>query len=232
MKTTIGNRLLRQIVPRDKPYEIHDQRMKGFLLRVQPSGTMTYLAQYRRGKRVSLGRAGVMTPQEARNEAKSILGDAMRGIDPVAAKREYKAHTLATFMEEEYGPWTAAHLKTAGANVKRIKSVFPNFLKCNLAEIEPYAVERWRTKRRKDGRKPVTINRDLACLKGALTKAVEWEFLAAHPLAKVKMEKIDNNPTPRYLTSEEADKLFAALDQRENRIRTERTGSIRSSVYD
>jgi site-specific recombinase XerD len=193
---------------------------------------MTYLAQYRRGKRVSLGRAGVMTPQEARNEAKSILGDAMRGIDPVAAKREYKAHTLATFMEEEYGPWTAAHLKTAGANVKRIKSVFPNFLKCNLAEIEPYAVERWRTKRRKDGRKPVTINRDLACLKGALTKAVEWEFLAAHPLAKVKMEKIDNNPTPRYLTSEEADKLFAALDQRENRIRTERTGSIRSSVYD
>jgi hypothetical protein len=77
----------------------------------------------------------------------------MRGIDPKAAKRDFKVHTLATFMEEEYEPWTVVHLKTAGANVKRIKTVSPKFLKCNLVEIEPRAEDRWRTKRRKDSRK-------------------------------------------------------------------------------
>ena len=146
MKATIGNRLLRQIEPAAKPFEVHDQRMKGFLLRVQPSGTVTYLAQYRRGKRITLGRAGVITPQEARDEARMILGSAMRGIDPMVAKRDHKAHTLATFLDEEYEPWSTTHLKTKGATVARIKSLFPKFLYSNLAEIEPRAVERWRTK--------------------------------------------------------------------------------------
>ncbi len=227
MKATIGNRLLRQIEPRDRPFEVHDQRVTGFLLRVQPSGTMTYLAQYRRGKRITLGRAGVITPQEARDEAKKVLGDVMRGIDPVATNRNHKDHTLTTFLDEEYGPWVAVHLRTADATLARIKSSFPKFLHDKLAEIEPRTVERWRTKRLKDGRKPSTVNRDLVCLKAALSKAVEWGLLDAHPLAMVKKAKVDDNPVPRYLSDDEAEMLYAALNDREQRIRAERTSANR-----
>ena len=225
MKSTIGNRLLRQIEPRDRPFEVHDQRMKGFLLRVQPSGTMSYLAQYRRGKRITLGRAGIMTPQEAREEAKKVLGDAMRGIDPAAINRDHKDHTLTTFLDEEYGPWAAVHLRSADATLARIKSSFPKFLHDKLAEFEPRKVERWRTKRLKDGRKPSTVNRDLVSLKAALSKAVEWGLIDAHPLAMVKKVKVDDNPVPRYLSDGEAKMLYAALNDREQRIRAERASA-------
>ncbi|MCF8467252.1 MAG: site-specific integrase [Sneathiella sp.] len=225
MKATIGNQLLRRIEPGEKPYEIHDQRMKGFLLRIQPSGTMTYIAQYRRGKRIALGRADVLKPSDAREVAKKILGDAMRGIDPMAAKRAEKSHTLETFLKEEYEPWARAHLRSADATVKRIKVSFSKYQTTKLHEFEPRSIERWRTKRFNDGRKPATVNRDLISLKAALSKAVEWGFIDTHPLAKVKKSKVDNNSVARYLSETEAQKLFEALEIREERIRVERTSA-------
>lgn len=224
MKANIGNRLLRQIEPKERPYEIHDQRMKGFILRVQPTGTMIYVAQYRRGKRITLGRVGVLGPEEAREEAKKVLGDAMRGNDP-ATGRKKKIHTLESFLKEEYAPWAETHLRSGGATVARIKSSFATFLDKKLTEIEPHAVERWRTKRLKDGRKPSTINRDLVCLKAALSKALAWGLIDAHTLAMVKKSKVDGNRTPRYLTKEEAERLYSALDEREARIRAERANA-------
>lgn len=222
MKATIGNRLLRQIEPREKPFEVYDQRLKGFLLRVQPSGTMTYIAQYQRGKRVTLGRASVLTPQEAREEARKIIGNAMRGIDPEGIKREDKSYTLGSFLDEEYKPWASTHLKTADATMARLKSCFPKLMECKLNEVHPRSVERWRTKRLNDGRKPSTVNRDLVCLKAALSKAVEWGLLETHSLATVKKVKIDGNRTPRFLAKEEARRLYDALDQRQKKIRSER----------
>lgn len=227
MKETIGNQLLRRIEPGEKPYEIHDQRMKGFLLRVQPSGVMTYIAQYRRGKRMALGRADVLTPNDAREEAKKILGDAMRGIDPKAVKRAEKSHTLSTFLLEEYEPWARAHLRSADATVKRIKASFPKYQNTKLQEFEPRSIERWRTKRFNDGRKPSTVNRDLVSLKAALSKAVEWGFIDTHPLSSVKKSKVDDNRVARYLSEVEARQLYNALEVRENRIRTERTSANR-----
>jgi integrase len=75
------------------------------------------------------------------------------------------------------------------------------------------------------GRKPSTVNRDLVCLKAALSKAVEWNFIDSHPLAKVKKAKVDDNRTPRYLSHEEAEKLYAALQMREDRMRLERASA-------
>src|SRR3977135_2067703 len=72
MQGLIGNSLVKQLRPTAKPFEVRDTRTKGFLLRVQPSGAMTYYAQYARGKRISLGRADVLTPDKARDRAKDV----------------------------------------------------------------------------------------------------------------------------------------------------------------
>jgi hypothetical protein len=41
MPETISVELVRNLEPRAKPFEVRDARLKGFLLRVQPSGTAT-----------------------------------------------------------------------------------------------------------------------------------------------------------------------------------------------
>jgi hypothetical protein len=66
MKVNITNRLITSLKPKGKPFEVRDTQLKGLLLRVQPSGTMTYYMEYQRGKRVKLGRADAMTPFQAK----------------------------------------------------------------------------------------------------------------------------------------------------------------------
>src|SRR5690349_12433906 len=73
MQALIGNGLVKQLRPAAKPFEVRDTRTKGFLLRVQPTGAMTYYAEYGRGKRMKLGRTDVLAPDRARQRARDIL---------------------------------------------------------------------------------------------------------------------------------------------------------------
>ena len=222
MRDIIGNNLLKRLEVGVKPYEVRDTRLKGFILRVQPSGVMTYYAEYGRGKRVRLGRVGVLTPLDAREEAKQVLGDSYKGKYPTTARKVVTDHTLLSFVDQEYSPWAEVHLKTSEATIARLKSSFPDFLGKRLTTIDPLMAERWRTARLKLGRKPSTVNRDLVVLKAMLSKAVEWGFLENHPLASVKRVKVDNNSAPRFLSKDENERLMKTLNERELRIREKR----------
>lgn len=70
---------------RDKDYFEWDDELPGFGVRVWPTGRKTYVAQYRAGKqtrRFKIGIHGPLTVEEARKEAKVVLGDVARGEDP------------------------------------------------------------------------------------------------------------------------------------------------------
>ncbi|MGZ2477955.1 integrase [Sinorhizobium medicae] len=71
--------------PREKDYFEWDDVLPGFGVRVWPTGRKTYVAQYRAGKqtrRFKIGVHGPLTVEEARKEAKAVLGDVARGEDP------------------------------------------------------------------------------------------------------------------------------------------------------
>jgi len=71
--------------PHDTDYFLWDDEVSGFGLRVLPSGKKSYLIQYRTGgrsRRVSLGRHGTMTADQARTKAKELLGTVAGGEDP------------------------------------------------------------------------------------------------------------------------------------------------------
>jgi integrase len=74
--------------------------LRGFGVRVKPSGVKTFLIQYRtrRGgtRRYSIGQYGRVTVEEARREAKIKLADVARGEDPSEARRAARdARTVA-----------------------------------------------------------------------------------------------------------------------------------------
>src|SRR5205814_3399244 len=73
MKAFIGNSLIAKLKPQDKAYDVWDDKLTGFIVRVYPSGNMVYRCEYARGKRITLGKTGVLTPAQARDRAREIL---------------------------------------------------------------------------------------------------------------------------------------------------------------
>jgi integrase len=63
-----------------------DSELRGFGVRVVPSGLKTFIVQYRtaagRSRRLAIGRYGLMTVEQARDQAKIKLGMVASGVDP------------------------------------------------------------------------------------------------------------------------------------------------------
>lgn len=222
MHTSITTKLINTLQPAEKPYEIRDHQLKGLLLRVQPSGVMTYYLEYKRGKRTKLGRADAITPFQARELAKDLLSDVYKGEDPNDKRKLAKAYTFQQFLDEVYDSWMKANLRTGAAALERLKASFNEFDNLKLHEINPWLIEKWRLRRQKDGVKATTINRELADLKACLARATQWGVIDSHPIEKVKLCKIDSNAKVRYLSHDEEVRLREALDKREETIRLER----------
>lgn len=220
MKAAINNTLLRNL-PEGRDTDIWDTKLTGFVLRLRKSGRHAYRVQYGRGKWVTLGRVSDLTPAEARVEAKQALGAAAKGDDPAAARRRARASTLREFVREVYAPWITARRKTGAAAVRTLNR-FTDLGGTKLGDITAWQIEKWRTRKIKGGTKPATVNRDLGTLKAALNRAVEWGYLDANPLARVKPVKTDDLGRPRFLSDDEEIRLRGALDDREERHRKAR----------
>ena len=77
-----------------------DDALAGFGVAAFPSGRKVYVAQYRqngRSRRVTIGEHGRLTPDEARSQAKTILGAVETGADPIEERRAARA--VRTFRE-------------------------------------------------------------------------------------------------------------------------------------
>ena len=89
------------VCPAGKDREfLWDDALAGFGVAAFPSGKKAYVAQYRqngRSRRFNIGDHGRLTPDEARSEAKKLLGVVETGADPIEARREARA--VRTFSE-------------------------------------------------------------------------------------------------------------------------------------
>jgi integrase len=224
MKRHIGVDLVRKLPTRN--VDIRDTKLPGFLIRCRTSGVHSYLCLLGRGRVMTLGKVSVLTPHEARAVARLALADVAHGIDPTAGRRRGPP-AWGSYVTDTYQPWAVANRKTGAMTVARLTAVFSDFDSMPLISITAFAVERWRTARHRAGITPATTNRDLAALRGALSKAVEWKLLTAHPLAAVKDAHVDAVGRIRFLDADEDARLHAALTARDDRLRGARAASNR-----
>ncbi len=227
MRTKITQRVADAAAPDLKPFEIHDTDLKGLLLRVQPSGAKSFIVTWGRGKRRTLGRYPVMTVAGARAAALAALSESAEHGAPLAVIEANKPAaekplTLGEFIKTHYTPWALTHQKAGQATIDALESVWGTLYEKLLTELSAFDVERVKSKRLKAGRKPATVNRDLDRIRGALSRAVEWGFLASHPLKAVKRTKGADNSRVRYLSDDEARRLRKALADREDDRRASR----------
>lgn len=114
--TKITRRVVDALVPTDKAFVVYDCDLKGFGVRVMPSGVATYIVEYRPGeggrgvakKRMALGRTNEITPDEARRKAADMLSAVRHGEDPLlereTKRREMKVADLIDQWETENPP--------------------------------------------------------------------------------------------------------------------------------
>jgi integrase len=92
-KTTIE-----RLIPPEKGQALYwDDSLKGFGARITATGAIGYIAQARvqgQTRRVTLGRHGVLTSEEARKQAKIELGKMASNIDPSAEKQKAKIRSI------------------------------------------------------------------------------------------------------------------------------------------
>lgn len=219
----ITDRTVKALKARAKPYEVRDDRLKGFLVRVQPSGQSSFIVEVGRGRRITLGKVGVMLPSRARQLAETALGRAAEGgsVDEIrntVRPRADAVPTLNTLLTDCYEPWALHNTKRGAEESARIRALFAEFLDEPHDKITAWRLERWRLSRLNAGRSPHTVARDLAGLRAA------WSHFGVehNPFKDLRKERLPDNKRIRFLEPDEERALRAAIDEREARLRNGR----------
>ena len=99
MKEKITAKLLAGLQVTGREYEIHDTAITGLFVRVTAAGAKSYVVTWARGRKKTLGRVGILTLDQARQEATQYLADARKHGEPLAVTQGRKGAALPSLRE-------------------------------------------------------------------------------------------------------------------------------------
>lgn len=196
-----------------------DEDMHGFGLRVKPSGVKSYLVQYRqngRSRRMTLGRHGVLTAEEARKLAKKQLGSVAHGQDPAEERQtRRKAPTIKDLCDDYMERHALPNKRPVSVRDDRsmIEGVILPKLSAKKAEDVTRRDIETLLHRMKDT--PYRANRVRSLLSKMFSLATAWGWRDDNPVLGI--EKFQEQKRDRWLSEEELNRLGAILDQHPNR---------------
>ena len=203
--------------------EYFDTATKGFSLEVRTSGGRTYYRRYRdsrgRLRQVKLGDARELSLSDARTLALRIGRDVALGEDPLERKRKAKSvPTFAEFIEQQYTPYIKTYKRSWADDVGLLRNhLLPRLGKLHLDEITRQDIQKLHHDRRAAGAAPGSCNRLLILARYAFNLALRWEVpgVKANPCKGVPLMP-EENQRDRYLTTEEAQRLYRAVCESDN----------------
>jgi integrase len=228
MRAFIGATLLtsQQAEPRSKPFEIYDNRLSGFVLRVQPSGVRSYYTRFGRNRRVVLGKVDSISPEEARERCQKVLGNIAHGCHPLHGLAGTEGITLGMFIADTYTTWVnASRPRTAANTLEKLHRHFRTWYPEALTAITTERIESWKARRLNQGLRPATVLRDLFALSSVLRRAVKAGELPDNPARRVDRPRIDRRGKVRFLDENEEMRLRNTLLERDQELLSQRKAS-------
>lgn len=196
-------------------YFVWDCRMRGFGLRIYPSGKKTYLVQYRVGRRtrrMTIGQHGVLTAEEARKEAQRLLGEVARGTDPSAQKQaRRRAPTVAGLCDRFLDEYVDQHCKPTTA--RDYRSIIRRFIRPRLGTLPISEVTRADVVAFHHALRdtPYQANRAAMMLSKLFNLAEDWGQRQAGSNPARRIKKFREEEKKRYLSEEEQARLGDVL---------------------
>ena len=203
--------------PRKSVRNVRDAELKGYGVRIMPSGKKRYfIHSQHRGHRVwkIVGDAAVMSEAEARARARSMLA-ALRDDRDVEAELSGDAlfETVAEEVFSRYGRrWKP---RTLTVNRRYLQNqILPFFAGRPIAEIDREEVQRWF---RSLHATPAAANRSAPILSVIMQQAEAWGYRPDDGNPCTGIKRYRQKRLERFLSPEEYRRLSMALDRHEAR---------------
>ena len=213
---TLSNRAVEKLKV-EKDTVFWDRELTGFGVRVYPSGTKVYLVQTRSGgksRRITIGRHGVLTAEQARRKAAQFIASIKTGEEPARPQSPPDTGpTIAEVAERYMKEHVAVRCKPSTARACRCtldRYLLPAFGARPLGSIgrEEVAALQYRLHKT-----PIMANRVIDMLSRLFNMAEAWGVApeGGNPCRFVK--KYKERSCERFLSEQEFRRLGRVLDE-------------------
>ncbi len=215
----LTKRHIEALEPTEKDYFVWDTELSGLGIRVFPTGRKQFVLQYRYGKisrRMSLGRFGAVTPDQARGLALEALVKIRQEVDPQREKQERReavtVRELAQRFDEEH---IAVRLKASTAKEYRrnldlfILPVIGHLrvIDVTRADIAKYHHD-WR-------HRPYQANRNIEIISKMFNLAELWGLRPDGTNPRKHIKKYPKKKRERYFSAAELQAIGRVLGEME-----------------
>lgn len=206
----------------EKEYTIWDSEIRGFGLRVLPTGKMSFVLWYRfrgRARRLTLGSADQITAEMARNAAKKAIVSISAGADPAEKKQSDKnSQTVNELCDQFLEEWSKPRKKTWEEDERRMKRYLRPILgKRPVNSIEEKDIVKVHAQIGKTS--PYEANRVLSLFSKMFEFAKKNGILKKNDLNPAKgIEKFPERKRDRWEKDEELKSLLKEIEKLSNEI--------------
>ena len=220
MKKLLTIKSVEALRPREKAYAVFDTKVAGLGVWIGPSGVKSFFLKYvhnRRQRKMTLGRLGEITADEARSRAQAARGDLAKGTDPQGERDAIRAGRSVSEAWEEY--FQALKAKRKSRTVEDYGSIYrlhlgPALGTRLLASLSYSDADLLHHRLRA---KPFMANRTLAVLSSFYSYCIKRQWVSGTNVCR-SVERYEERPRERVLSATEIARLGEALDSEETSV--------------